>query len=379
MISSIRMLFDTSDFPARWHCGDWTPLHGWTHIVSDLLIALAYLLIPLALARYCWLKRNELAFPRVVWLFAAFIFSCGATHFIEAILFYHPIYRFAALLKMITAAVSLSTVVAITRVAPKALELPGVRRMNQQLQEQLVLTTQAREALKKSNRDLEAFTGVVTHDLRNPISTALFMSELAKENAAMGKSETASEHLELVIESLRRMDSLVKDLHAQSLTGWADLEQNPIPLEEVIDAVRKTLSPLLKLTHTSVSTSNLPSVMGNRTLLIQLFTNLLENSIKYRSDASPEVVFRGKSGVDCWIVEVVDNGRGIPVEDDKRIFEPQVRAANASDTCGSGMGLPLCRMIMEEHKGSIRLGKALGAGAVFELRFPFSPQTSRME
>lgn len=369
-MNAIETLFDTSDFPARWNCGNWSSIHGWTHIVSDLLIATAYLLIPIALARYCWLKRDELAFPRVVWLFAAFIFSCGGTHFIEAVLFYHPIYRFAAMLKIITAVVSLSTVVAITRVAPKALELPGVRKMNQQLQEQLVVTSRAKEALKRSNRELEAFTGVVTHDLRNPISSALFMSELAKECAAAGKSESATEHLALVIDSLRRMDILVKDLHAQSLSGRADLELASIPLDEVVDSAMKTLSPLLKLTNTSVSTIDLPSVVGNQTLLVQLFTNLLENSIKYQSSESPVVVFRGKAGEDCWIIEVSDNGRGIPEGDVERVFEPQTRATNSGDTCGSGMGLAICRMIMEEHQGSIRVGKATEAGTVLEVRFP---------
>lgn len=371
-MNAIRILFDTSDFPARWNCGDWTALHGWIHIVSDLLIATAYLLIPLALARYCWLKRDELAFPRVVWLFAAFIFSCGGAHFIEAILFFHPIYRFAGLSKAITAVVSLSTVIAITRVAPRALELPGIRKVNRELQEQLLLINQTREALKRSNRELEAFTGIVTHDLRSPMSAALFMSELAKESATAGRVESASEQLVLVIDSLRRMDSLVKDLHSQSLSGRADHESAPIPLEGVIDSVKKTLGPLLKLTNATVSTVNLPSVVGNRTLLIQLFTNLLENSIKYRSDESPAVVFRGKMGVDCCIIELWDNGRGVPEDDAERVFEPQVRADNAADVCGSGMGLSLCRMIMKEHKGSIRLGKAMKGGTVFELRFPQS-------
>ncbi len=153
MLESLRLLVDTSDFPARWNCGNWSPAHGWVHILADLAIASAYAMIPLAIARYCWLKRSELAFPKILWLFAAFIFSCGSAHLVEAILFWFPMYRFAALLKVVTAIVSWATVITIVRIAPQALELPGLRRINDE-QQQLVVSREAREALERSNRDL---------------------------------------------------------------------------------------------------------------------------------------------------------------------------------------------------------------------------------
>ena len=121
-VADLGILFDTSDCPARWRCGHWTSVHGWFHILSDIAIAGAYSMIPLALATYWWFKRAELAFPRLFWLFAAFIFSCGATHLVDAIIFYAPVYRFSALMKVITAVVSWGAVVALFRVAPKAFE-----------------------------------------------------------------------------------------------------------------------------------------------------------------------------------------------------------------------------------------------------------------
>lgn len=154
MLESLRLLFDTSDFPARWNCGNWSPGHGWVHILADLGIATAYAMIPLAIARYCWVKRYELAFPKILWLFSAFIFSCGSAHLVEAILFWFPMYRFAALLKVVTAIMSWATVIAVIRIAPKALELPGLRRVNDELQQQLVVSREALEALERSNRDL---------------------------------------------------------------------------------------------------------------------------------------------------------------------------------------------------------------------------------
>ena len=187
------------------------------HIGADVGIGLAYMMIPLALARYCWIKRAELAFPKVIWLFAAFIFSCGSTHFVEAVIFYEPIYRFSALMKVITALVSWGTVIAIIRIAPKALELPGLRRANQLLKEQLGLVRETSDALAKSNQELAAFTGTVTHDLRNPMSGALFMAELAKESAQVGNTDMVLTQLEVVLESLRDMDKFVTDLHARAV------------------------------------------------------------------------------------------------------------------------------------------------------------------
>lgn len=188
MTGFFRKIFDTSDFPARWNCGNWDALHGWLHILSDVAVWGAYMMIPIALTYYWWRKRDELAFPRLFWLFGAFIFSCGFTHLIEAVIFYYPIYRISALMKLTTAVVSWATVIAIWRIAPKAMELPGIARMNRELQQQLERTREAEAALARSNRDLEAYAGIVSHDLRNPMGSALFMAELVKESIAAGNT-----------------------------------------------------------------------------------------------------------------------------------------------------------------------------------------------
>ena len=88
-------LFDTSSYPARWNCGEWTPLEGWLHIVSDVGIFLAYFAIPAALI-YFLLKRKDTPFNGLLFLFAAFILFCGAGHLLEAIIFYYPLYRLSA-------------------------------------------------------------------------------------------------------------------------------------------------------------------------------------------------------------------------------------------------------------------------------------------
>ena len=117
--------FDTQGFPARWHCGaGWqeSPWLGWLHIVSDLGVWSAYLAIPVVLW-YFILRRKDLPFRKVFLLFGAFIFACGTTHLMEAIIFWWPGYRLAGVIKLFTALVSWATVIALIRVVPGVLKM----------------------------------------------------------------------------------------------------------------------------------------------------------------------------------------------------------------------------------------------------------------
>ena len=369
MSGFLKSLFDTSDFPARWNCGNWTSLHGSVHIGADLAIAAAYAMIPLALARYYWVKRTELAFPKILWLFALFIFSCGSTHLIEAIIFYHPIYRFSALLKVTTAIASWATVVGIIRIAPLALELPGLRRVNGQLQDLLILNEETRAALEQSNRDLEDFTRVVTHDLRNPISGTLLLAELAKESAQAGDHATTTHQIEILVDSLRQMSLFVTELHTETICRDKSAQFSIVSLSEVIDRVRNRFASLIESSRARIVCADLPSVVGNPTMLVQLFSNLIDNAIKYRSDDDPVIEIQADSDGARLSVRVSDNGRGIPVRDRAMVFEQAARAGNSDGVIGSGLGLALCRKIMTDHLGSIELAGDSSAGTTFQLVF----------
>src|SRR5712671_144440 len=121
-VEFFTQLFDTSDFSPRWYCGLWTPWHGWLHIISDLGVWSAYVAIPCVLG-YFILRKRDLPFQTIFWLFAAFILACGSTHLMEAIIFWWPAYRLAALIKLFTAIVSWATVIAIIPIVPQALSL----------------------------------------------------------------------------------------------------------------------------------------------------------------------------------------------------------------------------------------------------------------
>lgn len=127
-------LFDTSDYPARWFCGTWSSDVGWLHIVSDVAIFLAYMAIPIVLL-YFLLRRPDVPFPHIIWLFAAFILACGITHAVEAGIFWWPAYRLSGLLKALTAVISWITVGAIIYLTPRVLDLPGIVKLSDEIKE----------------------------------------------------------------------------------------------------------------------------------------------------------------------------------------------------------------------------------------------------
>ena len=106
MANFFSKLFDTSDFPQRWNCGNWESFHGWLHIVSDFAVFAAYTAIPLVILFFAWRKKQHnqpIVFPSLFWLFCAFIFACGTVHLIEAAIFFKPFYRISGVFKFLTA------------------------------------------------------------------------------------------------------------------------------------------------------------------------------------------------------------------------------------------------------------------------------------
>ena len=122
MSELLTCLFDTSAFPARWHCGAWTPTQGWLHILSDLGIWSAYMTIPCILVFFA-VRRQRVPFKSIFFLFGAFIFACGTAHLMDALVFWWPAYRLAGIMKLVTAIISWATVFALIYIAPKAFAL----------------------------------------------------------------------------------------------------------------------------------------------------------------------------------------------------------------------------------------------------------------
>lgn len=152
-VAGLSWVFDTSRYPPRWNCGNWSAAIGWLHIVSDLLTWLAYLAIPAMLVYFARKRKEELPFNRLFWLFGAFILFCGTTHLMEAIIFWWPAYGLSGVIKFATASVSVITAIALSYAIPVALQFKSPK----QLEEKVFQRTQQLEiARAQAVRIIEA-------------------------------------------------------------------------------------------------------------------------------------------------------------------------------------------------------------------------------
>lgn len=380
-------LFDTRDFPARWSCGDWTAGHGWLHILSDIAIFGAYAAIPLTIAWFVR-RRPDVPFTRLFWLFAAFIFSCGSTHLIEAVIFWNPVYRVSGLLKLTTAVVSWATVYALVRTMPAAMSLPGLKKMNERLEAanerlQAEITERrlaearlrdsaaeleaANDALKAKNQELADFTYMASHDLQEPLRKLISFSELLKEDAGDALPGEAREDLMFITDAAERMKVLVHSLLRLSRVGQARLELTEVSLADCAREAADMLSSRIEDAGAEVIIpDDLPDIRADHPLLVQLFQNLMGNAIKFVPEGrAPRVEITAEETEDGWLVGVRDNGIGIAPEMVDQIFTPFRRLHTRSEYEGSGIGLAICRKIVERHGGVLRVESTPGEGSHF--------------
>jgi PAS domain S-box-containing protein len=159
-----KKLFDSSDWPPRWHCGHWTEFHGWLYLISDLLIWSAYFSIPLVIIKYIT-RKNDTQFLKLYILFAAFILACGATHFLDAVAFWQPYYRLSALVRFITALLSWTTVYYLIKFLPIAFSL----RSQNELQIEITRRVKVEEEMRHLNVMLEQLVDARTLELQKSL------------------------------------------------------------------------------------------------------------------------------------------------------------------------------------------------------------------
>ncbi|MDY6899678.1 MAG: PAS domain S-box protein [Cyanobacteriota bacterium] len=231
--------------------------------------------------------------------------------------------------------------------------------------------------LERSNRDLEEFAGVVSHDLISPLHKIQILSEYLKEDYTDSLDKQGIDYLNRIGQVRSRMQSLIEDLLNFSLVTTQGQVFTEVDLNKVVKGVISDLQAG-GFTDVSLYIDELPSISADSGQMYQLFQNLLSNSFKYRK---PEVKLfikiyqtqksQNKSlNSQCEIV-IEDNGIGFDEAYVKQIFEPCQRLHNSSEYEGTGLGLAICRRIVERHGGSISAQSQLGEGATFTITLPF--------
>lgn len=238
------------------------------------------------------------------------------------------------------------------------------RRRQYQLREHVAERERLVQELKRSNEDLTQFAHVVSHDLQAPVRVVKTFSELLARRYRTQIDKTADEFIDTIQDGASTMEALIRTLLAYTTVGQGPLSRKRVCLGSVVDAVITMLQPTIDERRAAVSYVDLPAVHGDRVLLQQLIQNLVGNALKYVRDAAPRVNIAARVAGCEWVVSVQDNGPGIAPEHQESVFQP-LKRLHGSDISGTGLGLAVCRKIIERHGGRIWVESRIGNGCTF--------------
>ncbi len=226
------------------------------------------------------------------------------------------------------------------------------------------------EALERSNKDLEQFAYVAAHDLREPlVGIAAYLKLL--ERHCRAKSDTkAHKFVSRALDITLRMDALVQSLLAYSRVGVGPKSFEPTDCNVALHSALSNLRSAIEEANAKVTTDQLPTVMGDSQLMVQLFQNLVSNAIKFAGDSPLEIHIGVTPEASLWKFYVKDNGIGIEPPYFDRIFRIFQRVESSGEREGTGIGLANCKKIVEHHGGRIWVESEPGEGSTFFFTIP---------
>jgi signal transduction histidine kinase len=230
------------------------------------------------------------------------------------------------------------------------------------------LTERARVVLERSNRDLQEFASVASHDLQEPLRKILAFGERLHTRAESSLDDVAKDYLARMLDASRRMRRLIDDALECSRVSIAAAPFDEVSLD---GALRDALANIILPADGSVDAVPLPSIEADPGQMRQLFQNLLTNAFKFRKDdIAPQVTIGANRAEDGdWTLTFADNGIGFDPEHGERLFA-MFQRLHGRRFDGSGIGLAVCRRIVERHHGSIEAHGILGSGATFTVCLP---------
>ncbi len=242
-----------------------------------------------------------------------------------------------------------------------------------ELERQLVELAQANQELQgyvSSNLELEQFAYVAAHDLKQPIRTIFSFSQLLQRHLGEGLDADGRDYLGYIQEGALRMEALVAGLMTYGETQRHGLSFGAVDLTETLEGVLHGLATQIGEKHVQVIYDALPVVRGDAVQMGQLLQNLVSNAIKFNTGAHPEVRIEGFAEGDHWHLTVTDNGIGIPEHGRDRVFGIFKRLHGKDEFEGAGIGLAVCRKIVERHGGRIWFASEEGRGTTFHVTLP---------
>jgi signal transduction histidine kinase/CHASE3 domain sensor protein len=226
--------------------------------------------------------------------------------------------------------------------------------------------------LARSNADLEQFAYVASHDLQEPLRAVVSYLQLLERRYAENLDERAVRYIGHAVEGGRRMQTLINDLLAYSRVGRREIAPEPVDVESVLDRTLTSLRVALEESEAVVTHDPLPTIVADQGQLAQLLQNLVGNAIKFRGEEPPRVHISAERQEEdrAWLFSVSDNGIGIAPEYRERVFLLFQRLHGREEYSGTGIGLAICKKIVERHGGALWVDSTPGGGSTFHFTIP---------
>lgn len=228
------------------------------------------------------------------------------------------------------------------------------------------MQTQHMVELARVNAELDEFTYVASHDLQEPVRKLVAFSEWLKKDLGNELPPRAEQDLGFIVDAAQRMQRLVADLLALSRTGKVSMVREEVSLDDAANRALEVLELRIAECGATIRRTPLPTVWGDLTLLAQLYQNLIGNALKFTGEAPAEISLTAQQVNNEWIFGVRDNGIGIPGQYADQVFQPFKRLHGRGQFEGSGVGLSICRKVVERHHGRIWVESEEGQGAWFK-------------
>ncbi len=247
-----------------------------------------------------------------------------------------------------------------------------IQQQHRQLTEQNAKLQKLNEELARSNAELEQFAYIASHDLQSPLQAIVGYARILGWKYENNLDDEAKRYIDRIINAGWRMTQLIEELLAYSRVGTRTEEFNPTDCKTVLEEAQGNLREEISSSGASITHSDLPTIRADRTQLMRLFQNLISNAIKFRRPEIPpsiEITAQPKND-DEWLIAVRDNGIGIEPENFERIFEIFQRLHSYNDYPGTGIGMSICKKIVERHGGRIWVESQIGVGTIFYFTIP---------